>query len=79
MHSVAHSVFPQLTKLETLSMSYMMPLKKIGSGALSGLTGLKKLMCSNNPHLSEFHANALSRASAETDAPEEWPLVKEVI
>lgn len=72
------SVFPNLKKLETLSISYMMPMKRIGAKALSGLTGLKKLMCSNNPHLSQIDANALSRPSADNNATEEWPVISEV-
>lgn len=72
------SVFPPLKKLEYLSISYMTRLHKVGKGSLSGLTGLKRLVCSNNPHLSEIDPNAISRPGSDDKATEEWPVIKEV-
>lgn len=72
------SVFPVMKKLETISISDMTRMKYIGKGALSGLTGLKKFICKNNPHLSEIHPSAISRPGADNNATEEWPVIKEV-
>ena len=73
------SVFPSMPTLETLSISYMSPLSIIGRGALSGLTGLKTLMCSNNVHLTVFHASAISSHGEDnTTSNEVWPPIKSV-
>lgn len=56
----------------------MAPLKEIGKGALSGLTGLTKLVIANNHHLSFIHPNALSGPGASDVAAEEWPPIKEL-
>lgn len=75
------SALPKLTKLETLSISYMAPLKTIGKGALSALPALQTLICNNNPHLSYIHPNALSSKSEESsneDAADVWPPITTV-
>jgi len=71
------SAFPELTKLELLSISYT-TLKSIGEGAFSKLTSLKTLMCSNNPHLSFIHPEALSRKGQEVANRLEYPPLQNI-
>jgi len=72
-----HSVFPSLTKLEYLSISYT-TLKSIGEGAFSKLTSLKTLKLNNNPHLSSIHPKALSKSGEEDPIRLEYPPLTEL-
>lgn len=56
----------------------MTPLTHIGKGALSNLTGLKKLVCANNPRLIHIDPNALSRPGVNGTNTEVWPVIKEL-
>ena len=73
-----HSVFPQLPKLEMLSVSYMAKLTTIGNGAFSKLAGLQRFQCTNNPKLTVVHEAAFSRAGKEDVKRLEWPPLREV-
>lgn len=71
------SAFPLMKSLETLSISFMAPLKKIGRGGLSGLTSLKVLLCAHNPHLTYMHPSALSTIVQDGNGTI-WPPLKKV-
>ncbi|KAI8042448.1 hypothetical protein M5D96_003761 [Drosophila gunungcola] len=58
---VGDNIFPPLTKLNHLSMTFMAMLYKIGPGALSELQSLKELILSDNKFLNEIDEEALSK------------------
>ncbi|XP_017004081.2 leucine-rich repeat neuronal protein 1 [Drosophila takahashii] len=58
---VEDNVFPPLTKLTHLSMTYMTKLFKIGPGAFSELQSLTELILSDNELLNEIDEEALSK------------------
>ncbi|XP_044316016.1 insulin-like growth factor-binding protein complex acid labile subunit [Drosophila rhopaloa] len=58
---VGDNVFPPLTKLNHLSMTFMTKLYKIGPGAFSELQSLTELILSDNKFLNEIDEEALSK------------------
>lgn len=81
------SVFPPMESLHSLSLSYIMPMQSIGSGALSQLANLTSFNCSNNPRLVEIHRQAFSRSAplsiddehaSNAKTAERWPPIAEL-
>jgi len=70
--------FPELPKLEKLSLSYISKMEIIGEGAFSGLSGLKQLRAVNNIHLKEIHPGAFSRPGQEDEKRKEWPPIEKL-
>ncbi|XP_043644544.1 lumican [Drosophila teissieri] len=58
---IGDNVFPPLTKLTHLSMTFMSKMYKIGSGAFSELQSLTELILSDNKLLNEIDEEALSK------------------
>ncbi|KAH8410662.1 hypothetical protein KR009_011321 [Drosophila setifemur] len=58
---VDDNIFPAMTNLKYLSMTYMIELNKIGSGAFSELQNLTELILSDNKFLNEIDELALSK------------------
>eukprot|EP00099_Drosophila_melanogaster_P024797 NP_723576.1 uncharacterized protein Dmel_CG5096 [Drosophila melanogaster] len=58
---IGDNVFPPLTKLTHLSMTFMSKLYKIGPGAFSELQSLTELILSDNKLLNEIDEEALSK------------------
>lgn len=81
------SVFPPMSSLQSLSLSYIMPMQSIGKGALSQLVNLTSFNCSNNPRLVEIHRQAFSRSApiltndenvSNANTAESWPPIAEL-
>lgn len=70
------NVFPSLTSLTYLSLSFMPDIYKIGAGALSELQNLTELILNENTHLSEIDSHALSKNVTGGDYLDYPPLEK---
>ncbi|XP_016964229.1 lumican [Drosophila biarmipes] len=73
---VEDNVFPPLTKLTHLSMTFMTKLYKIGPGAFSELQSLTELILSDNKLLNEIDEEALSKNVTEGPYLDYPPLEK---
>ncbi|CAO1298801.1 unnamed protein product [Diamesa serratosioi] len=67
---------PTMKKLETLSLTYIAPMKMIGKGAISGMESLKTLHLCNNHHLEYIHPDAFTFPEKDNTERLQWPPVR---